>query len=159
MKNIVVLTLLVLLIAAPAAAQNNLDARAITEELLVLNNVESNVQRMLTQIKDLQMNQLETLGLTAGKTKEAKVLQERLFAILEAELSWESMKEEYIDVYTDVFTREELHALLDFSRSEMGRNINAKMPLLMEKSMQIGHLRAQKAMPKMQEILEEFFAH
>ena len=158
MRKVCVLILLALMASVPAFAQDANQARLVAEELLVLNNVDANAQRMLKQVKDLQMAQLKELGLSQEKTGEVETLQARLFEILEAELSWDSMKEEYIDIYTQVFTLEELQALLEFTRSEMGRRINEKMPLLMEKSMQIGQIRAQKAIPKMQQILEEYIS-
>lgn len=159
MRKIAMIALSVVLLAAgvAGASQPQADARAVTEELLAVNNVQQNVERMFKQIKDIQLNQLQSLGIAADKKDGVDSLQERLFAVLEAEMSWESMKEEYIDIYTQVFTLEELQALLDFSQSEVGRRINDKMPLLMEKSMVIGQQRAQKAMPKMQEILEDYF--
>ncbi|WP_305046582.1 DUF2059 domain-containing protein [Geoalkalibacter sp.] len=157
MKNVIAFALVVLFGASLAGAQSQPDPRALAAELLAINNVQQNVERLFEQIKQIQISQLQSLELPAERAEDAKQLQEQLLAVLGEEMSWESMKDEYVEVYTQVFTPEELQALLEFSRSEAGRSINAKMPQLMEKSMQVGQRRAQKALPRMQEILEDFF--
>ncbi|WP_305041254.1 DUF2059 domain-containing protein [Geoalkalibacter sp.] len=158
MRHIVILALSVFFYTTTAGAQAQPEPRALAAELLTINNVQQNVERVFAQVKQIQIQQLESLELPPERAEEAEQLQEKLLAVLGEELSWESMKEEYIAAYTEVFTPEELQALLDFSRSEAGRGINAKMPRLMEKTMQIGQRRAQQALPRMQEILNDFFA-
>ncbi len=147
--------LMSLTVTAPLA--EDATKRALAEELMMLNNVQQNVERMFAQMKEAQVAMLGSLELPEDKVEEAQQLQARLLAVLDEELSWPSLKEEYLDVYTEIFTREELKALLEFSKSETGRSINAKMPQLMQKTMQIGQRHSQQAIPRMQEVMEEFF--
>ena len=156
MKHLLIAALLALFTVSTASADEPTE-RALAEELMALNNVQQNVERMFAQMKEAQVAMLKSLELPEDKVEEAQALQARLLEVLDQELSWPSLKEEYLDVYTEVFSREELEKLLEFSKSEVGRSINAKMPQLMQKTMAIGQRHSQQAIPKMQKVVEEFF--
>ena len=141
--------------AAPAFAQSE-DRRALVEELLILTNVKENVKELSQRLKDMQMAQIEQMDLPSEKADEARQLQDRIMTILFEELSWDNMKEDFIELYASVFTEEEIKAMLGFYRSPAGQKLNRKMPEIMEKSMVISQKHVRRAAPRVQGVIEEF---
>lgn len=140
---------------APASAQDD-NRRKLVEELLILTNVKENVQELSQRLKDMQMAQIEQMDLPPEKAEEARQLQDQIMTILFEELSWDQMKEDFIELYASVFTEEEIKAMLGFYRSPAGQKLNRKMPEIMEKSMVISQKHVRRAAPRVQGVLEEF---
>ncbi len=63
-------------------------------------------------------------------------------------MDWDKLKPEYAQLYMETFTQEEVDGLLAFYRSPAGRAMIEKMPLLMNKSLQLSQARMQKLMPR-----------
>ena len=74
----------------------------------------------------------------------------RFVAIMKEELSWESLKPMYIEIYRDSFTQEEIDGLIAFYQSPVGMAFVNKMPIVMQKSMTSMQARMQPMMEKMQ---------
>src|SRR5205823_10830451 len=70
--------------------------------------------------------------------------------IMREELSWESLKPMYIEIYRDSFTQEEIDGLIAFYQSPVGMAFVNKMPIVMQKSMTSMRTRMQPMMEKMQ---------
>jgi hypothetical protein len=70
-------------------------------------------------------------------------------------MSWEKMKDQYISIYTSVFTEDELKDLLRFYRSRLGRKFTEKMPAVMEASIKISQAQMERIMPEMQKLIKE----
>lgn len=67
------------------------------------------------------------------KAMEAKTEAE-LKALREA-LSWASLKDIYVKVYSESFTQDEIDGMIGFYDSPSGKAVIAKMPVVMQKSM------------------------
>ena len=87
-------------------------------------------------------------GAEAAKAAAEKAL-EKTMALVAEEMSWEKMKEDYVAIYADVFTVEEMEALLAFYRSPAGRAFVAKQPELMQRSMEVSQKASLRLMPKL----------
>ncbi len=87
----------------------------------------------------------------AAKAASEKSL-EKTMALIAEEMSWEKMKEDYVGVYADVFTAEEMEALLAFYKSPAGRAFVAKQPELMQRSMEVSQKASLRLMPKLMAI-------
>ena len=61
-----------------------------------------------------------------------------------------------LDIYNKHFTEEEITAMLEFYRSETGQSILSKMPVVMQESMVTSQAMAQRLMPEVQALTEEF---
>ncbi len=158
MKRIALLFLSasLLLCAAQTAFAQEADRKALVEELLIMTNVKENVEDLSRRLKQMQMAQIEQMDLPPEKAEEARLLQDRIMDILFEELSWEQMKDDFIELYASVFSEEEIRALLEFYRSSAGQKLNKKMPELMEKSMVISQKHVREAAPRIQQAIEEF---
>jgi hypothetical protein len=61
---------------------------------------------------------------------------ERLWILMRSELSWQAMGAEVSQMYADVFTQDEIDAMLAFYGSPAGRAVIAKTPELVTSAMQ-----------------------
>lgn len=70
-------------------------------------------------------------------------------------LSFESTKDELVELYVEMFTENELVALNDFYSTDVGRKAIETMPNLMQRGSEIGARRAQENMAEFQKMIAE----
>lgn len=155
MRALLVLSCLLFLFPGLVQA-DQAHSRKLAEELLQLNNVQSQVEQLFSQMKRMVEGQLSVTGMPAESQAKADELLALALQMLDEEMSWTSMKDEYIDLYASTFSAEELQAIVDFSKSPVGRQINAKMPELTQKSMAIGQRHAQGVLPKITQAVQDY---
>jgi len=71
-------------------------------------------------------------------------------------MSWEKMEPEYIKLFSEVYTEDELKAIVEFYKTPAGQSMLKKQPLLMQKSMVISQKQMQALMPEIQKMSQEF---
>jgi hypothetical protein len=71
------------------------------------------------------------------------------------EMRWDNIKEDYINLYVDVFSESELRELIRFYKTPLGQKLIEKTPLLMQRSMRIGQQKMMRVMPEIQAISRE----
>jgi uncharacterized protein len=74
---------------------------------------------------------------------------------MEKALRWEELKADYLDLYVDLYTEEEMGEMLAFYRSPIGQRMIETMPELMIRSAEISQRRVQKHLPEMMERIFE----
>lgn len=154
LKKIYVI-LIILFLGFPAYLQADDASRvAAAEKLLSVMNLKEMTAQILSQIKDMQMAQF--MNTVEKDEADSKAFQEKLMAFLTKELSWENLKGDYVNLYAEVFTEEELKGLTDFHNSPVGQKYLKKTPELMRRSMQISQERMMKILPEMQKMSQEW---
>jgi hypothetical protein len=150
------IAVLVVMLALSQATQAEENAhRKLAEELMVIMDVQKNIEQMFQQIKQMQMNQFKNMNLSQEATARAQSLVDRIMTLISREMSWDNLKDEYIHLYVSVFTQDELQGLVEFYKSPLGRKFLAKMPALMQESIQLAQARVRKITPEIQRITEE----
>ena len=140
---------IVFLLALTPVLADEASKRARIEEMLSITNAESMTNQMLEQVRGMAFQ-------NSGPTDaSAKQLQNRIFDLLKQELAWAKMKPEYVKLYDELFTEEELDAIVAFYRSPAGQAMTKKMPQLVQRSMQLSQRRMNDVMPKVKQLLEE----
>ncbi|NLW49015.1 MAG: DUF2059 domain-containing protein [Firmicutes bacterium] len=129
--------------------------RASIEKLLVLMNQDQLMEQMFPQIKQMLAQQFEQTDLTAEQSRLMENFFDKIFNVMKEEMSWDKMKDDFIQLYMSVYTEAEVNELISFYESPIGRKTLEKMPLLMEKSMSISQKYTMNMMPKIQEITME----
>jgi hypothetical protein len=66
------------------------------------------------------------------------------------------MKPEYVRLYSEAYTEQQIDDMLTFYRSSTGQAMVAKTPDLMAKSSVIVQQRVMAARPEMQKLIQEF---
>jgi hypothetical protein len=86
---------------------------------------------------------------------KSKEISNKVFASMKEELSPEKMKEMFVSVYSDVFTEEEVRAIIDFYKTPAGQAFVDKQPLVMQRTMAFMQEKMGVIMPKIQAAAEE----
>lgn len=99
-------------------------------------------------------------GKSVGAEEEKAIRKMRagMIAVFRKEMSWESMEPFYISIYRDHFTQAEIDGLLAFYRSEAGKAMTRKMPLIMQASMSEVQKRMPAMMSGMKQVQDQFVA-
>jgi hypothetical protein len=85
-------------------------------------------------------------------------LQDRLDKVLAEAMPWESVRPDYVRIYVETFSEEQLDAMITFYKSSAGQAMVAKMPVLMAKGAEIGQRRLADVAPRIRKLIEEFAA-
>jgi uncharacterized protein len=129
------------------------------EHLLTLTRAEALVGSVLQQVdasmhRSLQQS-LDGTPLSAEGEKVAATFERKVAVVVREELSWEKLKPAYLSIYADSFTQEEIDGLIAFYDSPAGRAYVDKMPVVMQKSMNLMQERMGPLMKRMQGAMKE----
>jgi hypothetical protein len=86
---------------------------------------------------------------------EAKPYENEMRAFFKKYMSWSSLKGEMAEVYAREYTEAELLDIKRFYESPTGRKAAAKMPMLMQKGMELGQRRVQEHLPELQKAIAD----
>jgi hypothetical protein len=154
MRRIGVSVLLSLCIASFGYADSQTHRQA-AEEVLRLTKVDKMLGPLVDQIQQVQIQQLQQMNLSREAYSAAQRYLQRINDLVAREMQWQEIKNDYVGLYTDAFTEPELHQLIQFYSTPLGRKVVEKMPVLMEQSMQLGQKKMMKIMPEIQALSEE----
>ncbi len=129
--------------------------RQAAEQVLKLTNTHRMLEPMIRQMQQRQLKQLEEMNLPNEADAITGKYILRMNELLKAELAWDKMKDEYINLYASVFSEKELGELIQFFRSSIGQKMVEKNPDIMYEVMLLGQNRLMKIMPQMQVISDE----
>jgi hypothetical protein len=154
MRRIGVSVLMLLCLASLVYADSQTHRQA-AEEVLRLTGVDKMVVPLIDQIQRVQIQQLQQMDLSSEAYATAQRYLQRINDLVASEMQWQAIKDDYIGLYTDAFTEQELHQLIQFYSTPLGRKVIEKMPVLMEQSMQLGQKKMMKITPEIQALSEE----
>jgi hypothetical protein len=156
MKKIIATFCLLFSVSAFAAPPSD----ASLNELLAV----TNVQQMLSGM-DAQMNQMmngmiqQSLNgkqVNQAQQKAINNMKNKMSSMLRTEYAWEKIKPNFMRIYRDSFTQEEVNGMIAFYKTPSGKAVINKMPVVMQKTMVYTQTMVQGLMPKMQKIQHEF---
>ena len=124
-----------------AAAEEMLNAMH-TEQ--ILSKQKENMSRMMSAALPKDMSDAE----------RQKAIQKQS-DIYDSLLKWDTLKPDFIQVYSEVFTEKEMKDLIAFYKSPIGQKFIEKMPELQKKTMEIMQKRMMTVIPQLQKSLKE----
>ena len=119
--------------------------RAAVEELLILSNQDKMVDQIWGKVSGILEKQYQKMGSPERLKPIFEKYNDKMFKVMEKELSFENMKEDLMEVYLHTFTEDEAIAITKFYKSPAGKIFLEKMPELANETMLI----TQKKMPRM----------
>ncbi|MBX0292921.1 DUF2059 domain-containing protein [Hymenobacter sp. HSC-4F20] len=131
--------------AAGAAAPISAGQRKAAEELLAATDSEKNLSATIDRLLAAQIEQNPGM----------KAVEPEMRAYLNKYMSWQSMKDDMVQLYAREFTEKELKELTKFYQTPTGRKTITKMPQLMQAGMEIGQKRMQEHLPELQQAISE----
>ncbi len=150
-----------LLLAAPVrlAHADDSSRRAKVAELFQVMHLD----QMRSQMMPMVLNQTRAMAeqqigtsLTPDQKQKLANLQDRMFAVVQEEMSWPKLEPQMTDIYAETYTESEIDGILAFYRSPAGQAMLAKTPQLATRSMEITQNRMQAVMPQIQKIIADF---
>jgi len=122
----------------------NSDSEIEAEKLLNSMGMEKTMTASMSQMLDLQMQQNPTLV-------PFKLVMMKFF---NKHMSWDSLKPEFVQIYSEAFTASELRDINAFYATDTGRKTIQKMPTLMAQGAQIGAARVQANIMELQSMIK-----
>ena len=154
MRRIGVSVLLSLCIASLGYADSQTHRQA-AEEVLRLTKVDKMLGPLIDQIQQVQIQQLQQMKMSREAYSAAQRYLQQINELVAREMQWQGIKNDYVELYTNAFTEQELRQLIQFYSTPLGQKVVEKMPVLMEQSMIVGQKKMMKIMPEIQALSEE----
>ena len=142
---VMVLGLLLTLVVVQAQTPEKSKHYKAAEELLLTMNMEQAIAESLEQMLALQLRNNPNL-----QPAEATLKQ-----FFNKYMSWEALREDYIQIYMEEFTEKELKDMMSFFKTDTGKKMAAKQTTLMMKGAQLGQNKVQEHMSELQEMLQK----
>lgn len=158
MKRILSVTALVLSLTAGSSAAVDDIKRTMVEEILTLTKAEDNLANARDQFLEMMSTQFQTIDVPEEFRERFNKHMNKMMEMALDEMSWKVMKKEYVEMYSDIFTQEELGGLIVFYRSPTGQALIGKLPELTARMMQVTQERMQRLMPRVMSMTEDFVA-
>jgi len=139
-------------------AENLLDAMDMGTQITA--SFEAMKAVMPAQLKQMQASvPADAKGPKPGiGADQQKKMMDKIMDICAEEMKWENVKPDYINLYSETFSAEELKELIAFYQSPAGKAYLAKQPELMQKSMQLSQKTMIRLMPKIMAMSAEVAA-
>jgi hypothetical protein len=131
--------------ASAAATPVSASHRKAAEELLATTGSEKNMAEMTSRMLDAQLEQ----------RPEMKPVEPEMRAFINKYMSWQSIKDDLVQLYAQEFSEKELKELNKFYQTPVGRKTIQKMPMLMQAGMEIGQKRVQEHLPELQKSIAD----
>ena len=160
-RTLIVLAAVWMAIAGTARGEDASSRKALAEELMNLMKVPENIERSFAMVKKMLPTQMEQIGKMSGQTNtppEAVNQSEKIIDLVAAELSWEKVKQDYINLYAETLTEAELKASIAFYKTPEGQSFINKQPELMKRAMEMNQKLMMKIMPQIQKMTREMGA-
>lgn len=136
-KTIAIIVLGLSILIGSAQAQEDTKLK-LADKLLIVMEMQKTIEQSFGAATQMMPNQ-------ANMPPEAKEVMNMIIK----ELSWENIKTDYIKLYAEVFTEDELKGLINFYESPIGKAYIKKQPELTQKSMMLSQKMMMKVMPKL----------
>jgi hypothetical protein len=147
-------TLLILALAAcpcvvaqPAPATTKV---AKIEEIFRLTKTDQIQKQMMSQIAALMKQQKATEQRQATGDGMQKVME-----FIARKMSWDEMKTQFIKLYDETYSEEEISGILMFYQSTSGQAMLAKSPVLMANMMTLVQKRMMEIKPELDELIQK----
>jgi hypothetical protein len=156
MKPLLFSVVAALLLSAPGAQAAS--RQELAEKLLNLMKTPQLAQVQVEQIQRVQAQQLARFASTDGQRAQLDKLQLKIGEKINGALGWDAVKADYIALYSEMFTEEELKALVAFYQTPVGQKLVEKSPMLATKCNQVSQVRYDRLMAEIQSMTDDFRA-
>jgi len=148
----------VALLGAAAAYGQDDARRAAALEMMEASNVPQMLEQAFAAVKQTMPAQMQAMAESMGQTNATQEASKAMAAsmdIMAEEFSWAKVKEDFITLYAETLTTEELKDITAFYRSPAGQALMRKQPELMQRSMALSQKIVMRAMPRIQALMKE----
>ena len=152
MKNIKFIGLLIVLtlVFSFGVSAKEMSSHDSVEKLLLLMKQDQLLNQTFDQIKPMVLQQFQQTNISTEQSQIMDKYMDKILDVMKEEMSWDKIKEDYIQIYMSVYTEAEIQELITFYQSPIGQKMIDNMPMLMQKSMVISQKCLKNILPKIQ---------
>ena len=126
------------------------ERREAADKLLRTLNIDGNLKMALQQMERIQKQMIAQEAKSPEEKAKAEAAMEAAMQSAEEEFTWDKIGQTFVDIYAEVFTKEELEELTRFYESPIGRKFVEKQPQLQATTMKRMQTLMREIMPKIQ---------
>ena len=152
MKTIAVFAVGLIIAGCPAGAQE-LTKQAKIERILTLTKADAMMDQAFNQMKGMIGSQIPR-G-TPEQQVKAQEIEQKVMDLIKERMGGERMRREFVKIYDELFSDEEIDGILAFYQSPAGRATLERMPQLMSKAMAFAQAQMADLLPEIQRITRE----
>ncbi len=143
-NNIIILLLLVASFHYTYSQDQDGHTKAVKELFTMLD-----MNSLMTQSIDLMIN--------AQAQQDPAMLEYKdvMLEFFRKYLSWESLEDDFIRIYKESLTEEEILEVIEFYKTPVGQKMLLKLPTLMKQGAQIGQERVQANLHELEKMIRE----
>lgn len=133
--------------------------RAKATEMMTILHTQRTVEQIAENIKKQIAGAADKIaGPTPTDDSKAKVadFEKKVNALIDAQLSWDTMQAGFTDVYVKNFTEEQLDGIIAFYKSPAGVALLANMPTVNTQVAQFGNSHMTELQPQLKQLFEDF---
>ena len=145
------------LIVFPVKAQDQ-SRRALAEELMNVMDARSQFDKIIALMKQLIPMQEAKIQQITGQSQSSHnvpEMQEKMFNLVSQSLNWDTLKDDFISIYAQTFTEDEMKGIIAFYKSPSGQALLQKQPQLMQKSLELSQKWMTDIIPKIIPAIQE----
>jgi hypothetical protein len=151
---------LVLVFSVPLSAHaDDASKRAKVQEMLQLIHMDQMMEQMMTALRQqvLAMTN-QAMGSKATPEQKAQLadFQQQMFDFVNTQVGWKALEPEYVELYTQTYTDEELDGIIAFYKTPAGASMIAKTPELTQKALAISQTKVGSLIPQLQKMVQDF---
>lgn len=152
-------TFVLALVVVPCARADEASKRAKVEELITVMHIDRMMDQMMEAMKEQSEQMMQQQPGADSMTAEQKRIvadhQAQALQIVIDSMSWKSLEPEFVTLYAENFTEEEIDGMVTFYKSPTGQAVLNKMPQLMTAAMQLAQSRMVDVQPKLKALTED----
>ncbi|MCH7335956.1 DUF2059 domain-containing protein [Acinetobacter sp. NIPH 2699] len=157
MRKLIAPLIIAATISMPAFAQQA--SKESVKELLKITKSEQLIDQSNEYIYKFTASSIEqaTQGqaISAKQKKAIENYSQNIANIVKRDFTWEKLEPEMIKIYVEEFTQAEINGMLEFYKTPVGQSTIDKMPIVMQKSMQLGYTQMNELTPKIMQETEK----
>lgn len=154
--------LVLVIVTASYARADEASKRAKVEELVAVMHLDRQMDQMMSlmkaQVEQTVHNVPGMESLTTAQKKAVSDFQDKAFQLVADSMSWKALEPDFVSLYSQNFTEDELDGMIAFYKSPSGQAVLNKMPQLMTASMQLVQQKMMVIQPKLKELQDQFMA-
>lgn len=144
----------------PSAHADDAAKRAKVTEMLNLLHIDRTMDQLMNIFEQqaIAASNAKMTGQGANADQKARVdaFQKQLFEFIESQISWKAMQSDYVDMYAQTFTEDEIDGILAFYKSPAGVAMIAKTPELTSKASLMAAKKMLTIKPEIQKMVDDF---
>jgi uncharacterized protein len=128
----------------------------LAKEFMELTHVNKMMDQVEAHVLQMEDQIIAGMQIPAGKEKEAAAFQEEVHKTVVEIMDFEQMRKEYIELFTSVYTEEELRGMIGFFKSPAGQSMLEKQSMVIQQALEISQNRVGVLIPELQRMTAEF---